>query len=61
MLLGTRRAYENEDGGRWMPFHLEERDGEDQPGSMDQISMEKVVSKYKTKMQDTVKIPRLIC
>ena len=44
-----------------MPFHLEERDDEDQPGSMDQISMEKVVSKYKTKMQDTVKLPRLIC
>jgi hypothetical protein len=38
MILGTRRAYENGDGGRWMLFHLEERDGEDQPGSMDRIS-----------------------
>ena len=24
-----------------MPFHLEERDGEDQPGSTDQISVKK--------------------
>ena len=39
MHLGMRRAYEHGDGGRWMPFHHEERDGEDQPGSMDRISV----------------------
>ena len=41
MILGTRRAYEHGDEGRWMLFHLEERGGEDQPESMDRISVKK--------------------
>ena len=39
-----------------MPFHLEERDDEDQPGSMDQISGEKKkvskdMSEFKTRLR----------
>jgi hypothetical protein len=41
MNLGTQRVHEHGDGGRWMPFHLEERDGEDQPGSMGRISVKR--------------------
>ena len=49
-----------------MPFHLEGRDGEDQPGSMDRISFffKKIIilaSRKITEMYDSVKIPRLIC
>ena len=46
-----------------MLFHLEERDGEDQPGSMDQISVKKkrVAFREITKISDRVKIPRLTC
>ena len=38
MLLEMRRVNEHGGGGHWMPFHLEERDDEDQLGSMDRIS-----------------------
>ena len=49
MLRGTRRAYKHGDGERWMQFHLEERDGEDRPESMDRISVYKINKKEKEK------------